>query len=146
MDKVLTDFGIKEKPEGYVSESDKAFQRLDEVGKTELKRLNIEERHGEIKYEEQGLRGFYYKEVKVYDNYYPLDVQPVAHASDGGMGYTGYIEYSYRVMQSPKKTSRAEASAEVASIPTDNQGRDTFRYNFGPGGIWDGGKGERAKR
>ncbi len=61
VNKVLTDFGLREKPEGYVSETDKVFQRLGEIGATELQRLNHENRHGEVKFEQKGARGEYYK-------------------------------------------------------------------------------------
>jgi hypothetical protein len=44
VNKVLSDFGLREKPEGYVSETDKVFQRLGEIGATELQRLNLENR------------------------------------------------------------------------------------------------------
>jgi hypothetical protein len=146
VNKVLVDFGVREQPEGYVSESDKVFQRLGEVGNTELKRLNIEQRQGEIKFQEEGLRGLYYKEVKVYEACYPLDAQPNTRAADGNQAYTGYIEYAYRVYQSPKKPTRAAAAAESATIPTDIEGREAYRYGFGSGGVWDGRKGERVRK
>ena len=73
--KILQDFGIRERSEDYVSGKDTVFARLDDVGKTEMKRLNLGERSGEVKFEEQGdLRGKYYKEIKVYQNHYPVDV------------------------------------------------------------------------
>lgn len=146
MDKVLTDFGVRERPEGYQSESDKVYERLNEVGKVEMKRLNLEQRQGEVKFQEDGLRGQYYKEVKVYENFYPLDAQSNARSTDGNQAFSGYIEFAYRIFQSPKKTSRAEAMAETASIPTDTQGRESYRYGFGPGGVWDGAKGERVRK
>jgi len=146
-DKVLVDFGLREKPEGYVSGADTVVDRLQAVGDTEMKRMNQEARHGEIKFQEDGLRGLYYKEVKVYERCYPLDAQPVSASSQtDSRGYVGYIEYAYRVYQSPRKSNRAEATAESATISTDEQGRETYRYNFGPGGVWDGGKGERARK
>ena len=145
-DKVLTDFGVREQPEGYVSGSDQVFQNLDVVGNTELKRLNLEERQGEIKFQEDGIRGMYYKEVKVYEAYYPIDAQPISRSVEGTRGYNGYIEYAYRVYQSPRRNSRVEAAAESANIPTDIQGRESYRYSFNASGAWNGGKGERTRR
>lgn len=147
MDKVMYDFGVGEAPEGYVSGSDRVFQKLPEVGETEMKRLNTEGRHGEVKFQEDGLHGKYYKEVKVYDNFYPLDAQPTSRNSQGqDGGYVGFIEYSYTIYQSQRKDTRAEASAESARIATSESGRETYRYRFSTGGNWNGKKGERSRR
>lgn len=145
-DKVLTDFGIREQPEGYVSGTDQVFKNLDLVGSTELKRLNLEERQGEVKFQEDGIRGMYYKEVKVYEAYYPIDAQPIARTTDGARGYNGYIEYAYRIYQSQRKGTRVEAANEPANIPTEVQGRESYRYGFNASGVWNGGKGERTRR
>jgi hypothetical protein len=147
MDKVMYDFGVGEAPEGYVSGADKVFEKLPEVGATEIKRLNAEHRHGEVQFQEDGLHGKYYKETKVYEDYYPLDAQPSSRNSQGdGGGFIGYIEYAYSVYQSPRKDTRAEAAAESASVPTGDSGRETYRYKFSRGGNWDGRKGERSRR
>ena len=52
-DKVLSDFGLRERPEGYVTGSDRVFEELDKVGASEMKRLNGLERHGEVKFDEE---------------------------------------------------------------------------------------------
>lgn len=146
VNKVLVDFGIREKPEGYVSASDKVFQQLGDVAKTELKRLNQEVRAGEVKFQEQeGLRGKYYKQVKVYEDYRPIDVQSINRTASQEAGYVGVIEYTYRIFQSERMTSRAEAEAASASISTGETGKETFRYTFGPEGTWSGSKGERSR-
>ena len=44
IEKVKYDFGIGEKPEGYVSTADIVMGRLSSVGQTELKRMNREGR------------------------------------------------------------------------------------------------------
>lgn len=144
--KVLADFGIGEHPEGYVSGSDKVYEQLSEVGASEMKRLNAENRLGEIKYEQEGLRGTYFKEVKVYEDYYPLDAAATTTGSMGERGFSGYIEYSYRVYQSPRMATRIEAESATATIPTDDEGREQFRYKFNTGGVWDGTAGERVRR
>lgn len=144
--KVMADFGIGEHPEGYVSGSDKVYEQLESVAKTEIKRMNAAGRHGEIKYEGEGLRGRYYKEVKVYESYYPLDVKAVSGGTSRDRGYVGLIEYRYRIMKGAEHTTRAAASAESASVPTDVEGRETYRYTFTMNGIWDGAPGERARR
>ncbi|MBW7865765.1 MAG: hypothetical protein GX580_13165 [Candidatus Hydrogenedens sp.] len=144
--KVLADFGIGEHPEGYVSGADKVYQELDTVGKTEIKRMNALARNGEIKFEEDGLRGRYYKEVKVYESFYPLDARAAGHQAGQDRGFTGLIEYTYRMYRGAAKPTRAEAAAESASIATDTEGKETFRYQFGPGGVWNGAKGERSNR
>jgi len=144
---VLTDFGLKAKPEGYRSETDQVMERLGSVGPGELKRLNTAAQKGEIKFQQAGdLKGKYYKEVKVYESFYPTDAQSVSRAgSESDRGYTGYIDYSYRIYQSPRKNTSAEAEGETASISTDTTGRETYRYNFGPTGEWSGSKGEKVK-
>lgn len=145
--KVLQDFGLRERPEGYVSGADRVFDRLTQVGRAELKRMNAEGRHGEVKFESAGgLRSKYYKEVKVYKEFYPLDSQPAARTATGDRGYVGYIEYSYEILEGARRNNRTEAAAENASIPTDNVGRETYRYSFNTGGVWSGGKGDKVRR
>ena len=144
--KVMADFGLKERPEGYVSGSDKVFKQLDEVGMAEMKRLNQEGRHGEVKYQQDGLRGAYYKAVKVYERAYPLDATHVNRASHETQSYIGFIEYQYRIYESPRKSTRAEASAASASIATEETGRESYRYTFNSSGVWNGGKGEKSRR
>jgi len=143
--KVLTDFGIREPDEGYVSGSDKVYARLRSVGESEMQRMNFEGREGEIKFEEDGLRGMFYKEVKEYTDFHPLDARADTAGTQREGGYTGYIEYSYRILRGVRKPTRVEAAAESANIPTGDTGREVFRYRFNSGGGWDGGKGERTK-
>ena len=143
-EKVLADFGLREQPEGYVSGSDKVFQELDTVGKTEMKRLNTQGRNGEIKFQEDGLRGSYFKEVRVYEDFMPLDAKAAGHLVDQDRGYVGTIEYRYRVYRGASKPTRAEAAAVTADTPTDAEGRETLRYTFTSGGTWNGAKGEKA--
>jgi hypothetical protein len=146
-DKVLSDFGLRERPEGYVSGTDRVFDRLGTVGQTELKRMNVENRHGDVKFQDDaGFGGKFYKEVKRYEESRPLDAQPVARGAQGERGFVGYLDYSYRIYQSERTDTRAEAAALSATIPTDDQGRETYRYRFNSGGIWDGQKGERTSR
>lgn len=145
METVMSDFGLKEKPEGYVSGSDKVYERLNEVGETEMKRMNQAERLGEVKVEEDGLQVNYYKEVKEYFSYYPLDASATSRAADRERGFVGYLEYRYRVLQGPRKPNRTEAQAESATIPTGEEGRETYRYRFASSGTWDGGKGELTR-
>ncbi|MBI3119041.1 MAG: hypothetical protein HYZ00_10170 [Candidatus Hydrogenedentes bacterium] len=143
--KVLADFGLKERPEGYVSGGDQVFQKLGEVGATEMKRLNLRERHGTIKYEGEGLRGQFYKEAKVYEEFHPLDVKPFTGGTGRERGYNGYIEYEGRLYQSARKATRVEAEAESTTIPVGDPVREVYRYEFGPTGVWNGAEGERAK-
>ena len=147
VDKVLQDFGIQDRPEGYETGGDKVFSRLNAVGESELKRLNREGRTGEVKYaQEEEFRGAYFKELKVYENYYPLDARPLGRTASGRQGgYTGTVEYSYRVYQSPRTANRVEAAAAMADIPTNIEGREKYRYNFGVGGVWDGKPGEPVR-
>lgn len=148
MDKVMYDFGVGEAPEGYVSGADRVFERLAEVGDTEMKRLNTAGRHGEIKFQEDGLHGKFYKSVKVYENAYPLDAQSTSRNSQSreSGSYLGYIEYAYTVYESVRKDTRAEAAAESANIATSDTGRETYRYRFSEGGNWNGAKGEFTRR
>lgn len=145
--KVLQDFGLRARPEGYVSGTDRVFERLNNIGKSEMKRLNMQGRHGKVMFEGEGsLRGKYYKEVKIYENYYPLDARPASRTATGDRGYIGFIEYAYRMHQSARKSNRTEAAAERATIPVDERGRETYRYKFNSGGYWNGGDGERTKK
>jgi hypothetical protein len=143
--KVMADFGLRERPEGHVSGSDQVYTKLQDIGATELKRLNARNRHGEMKYEGEGLQGQFYKEVKVYEDFHPLDVRAFSGTMGRDRGYHGFIQYSYRMHQSPRKTTRVEAQAETASIPVGTSERETYRYTFGPTGVWNGAEGERSK-
>ena len=146
-DKVLADWGLKERPEGYEAPSDKVYERLHIVGQQELERLQRENRNGEVKFEENGLTGSYYKETRRYENYYPLDARATSRTSHAPEnGFYGYIEYAYRVMQGARFSNRTEAEASSADIPTGEDGRVTMRYRFTSGGAWDGGKGEVTDR
>lgn len=144
---VLQDFGIRDRPEGYVSGSDLVFERLDGIGATELKRLNSRSRQGEVKFEDDaGLHGMYYKEVKVYEKFFPLDARATGRSGNrSDRGYAGTIDYAYEIYQGPRRATRTEAAAEVANIPTGDRGRETFRYRFSSGGTWNGARGESVR-
>jgi len=144
--KVKYDFGIGEKPEGYETGTDKVMSNLDNVGKTEMKRMNLDGRHGVVKFQEEGnLSGKYYKEVKVYETHRPMDARAVSRASHGERGYVGYIQYDYRIFQGARTTNHVEAEASSANIRTDESGRETYRYSFGPSGSWNGAPGELSR-
>lgn len=144
--KVAYDFGFGEKPEGYVTPSEKIQEKLDGVARSEMKRMNTAARKGEVKYQEQGnLEGKYYKESKVYEAYNTLDVRPMSRGAQSEQSYAGFIAYTYRIYQSERKASRAEAAAASADISTPETGQETYRYKFGAGGNWDGRKGELTK-
>ncbi len=144
--KVLADFGLRDRPEGYVSGSDQVFERLDEVGQTEIRRLNLENRNGTIEFIEEGLRGHFYKQVKVYEEFTPVDARAITtRGPSDSRSYQGYIEYRYRMYQSPYTSNRTEAQAASATIPTETEGREVYRYKFGLGGVWDGAKGELSR-
>ena len=146
MDKVLADFGLKERPEGYVSGTDKVMQNLNAVGDTELKRMNVAEQQGAVKFQkESAVRGKYYKEIKKYESYVPTDAQAINRASLSESGYVGYLDFTYRMYQSERKNTSAEAAAQSATIPTEVTGRETYRYTFSSSGEWNGSKGERSR-
>lgn len=145
-EKVAYDFGMGEKPEGYVSGADRVMESLTQVAENEMKRMNLAQRHGEVRFQDEGgLRGSYFKEVKTYESFYPLDARAVSKSVDGDRGFVGYIEYTYRVYQSERKSNRTEAAAASANIATPNTGRETFRYRFSSGGAWDGRPGELTR-
>ena len=148
VDKVMTDFGLRAKPEGYVEPSDKVFAKLNDVGKAEMRRMNAAQGHGEVKFQSDGsaLGGQYYKEVKRYESFQPLDAERLSRSTQAQRGYVGYIDYKYRVYQSERTSSRTKATTLRATIPTDIEGHETYRYKFGPGGGWDGGRGELTHR
>ncbi len=148
VEKVLQDFGLQERPEGYVSGSDRVFAKLGSVARTELKRLNAENRHGEIKFDDTGgLVGWYYKEIKIYENYYPLEAMPSGRIdANRTRGFIGYLEYEYRIYQSQRVANRTLAAAEPANVATDVRERETYRYRFSSGGAWSGAKGERVRK
>ncbi len=148
VDTVLQDFGIKDRPSDYVSGADKVYAALNDVGQAEMKRLNFEDRHGQVKFEDaEGIRGKYYKEVKVYESFHPIDANATGRtAGSGTRGFAGYLEFGYRYFQGARKSNRTEAEAEVASIPTDNRGRETYRYHFNSAGHWMGGEGEPVNK
>ncbi len=145
-DKVLGDFGLRERPEGYVSGTEKVMVELEKVGASEIKRLNAEQSKSNVKFQSDGLRGMYYKEVKIYESYYPLDASSARRDSSGERGFHGYVEFTYRIYQSERRPTRTEALAESATIPTDETGREVYRYVFDGGGVWNGGRGQRIRR
>ena len=145
--KVKYDFGIGEKPEGYEAPSERVMANLDSVGLSEMKRMNIEGRHGEVKFQEQGnLEGKYYREIKVYEQFSPLDVNIVSRSAEQRRGYVGYISFTYRMYQSSRTANRTEAAAAVADLRTDTTDRETYRYRFDAAGNWNGAPGERVRR
>ena len=144
--KVLTDFGIRDKQEGYVTGTDTVYQRLPEVGNSEIDRLNTAERRGTIKFKQDGLRGVYVKRSKRYETSHPVDAAPISMNSQTTAltGYYGYVEFSFRYFESAPKPTSTEAQDADADIPTEEQGRETYRYSFTSSGTWDGGKGQRT--
>ena len=147
MQKVKYDFGIGEKPEGYVTGTEKVMENLQKVGQSELKRMNMEGRHGEVEFQQESqFKGSYFKRVKVYEDFYPLDARSVSRSAQGERGYVGYIEYSYRIRESERMSNRTEASRASATIETTETGRETYRYAFSTSGSWDGREGELTRR
>lgn len=141
---VMQDFGLQERPDDYVSGTDRVMQSMQVVGETELKRLNTENRRGELVYDDsENLQGRFYKKVKVYTRAYPLEASPEARRSNRkNSGYVGIIEYSYQIYEGRREPNRTEAEAADAEIPTGITGRDRFRYRFTSSGNWTGNKGE----
>ncbi len=149
VNKVLVDFGIEDKPEGYSSMTDQVFARLDDVARAEITRMNQVERNGEVKFEEEkGMRGKYYKQRKQYEDFYPLAVEPASRTGGGAgdRGYFGFIKYGYQVYESPRVDTSSEAEAAKADIPTGETGREVYRYEFSAGGVWDGSPGRKARK
>jgi hypothetical protein len=144
--KVLSDFGLRERPEGYVSVADQVFAALEDVGKVELDRLNREARMGEVKFQEDGLQGMYYREVKKYVRHRGLDAGVISGNSQDQRQYQGHIEYTYHIYQSARKLSRTEVAAEPAEIPIHEEGRIVLRYRFDAAGNWDGKPGDTSRR
>jgi len=117
------------------------------VGEAELKRMNMAGRQGEVKFQGEGnLKGQYYREVKNYEGFSPLEATGSGQASGGDRGYAGYIQFRYRVYQSERKPNRTEAAAAPATIRTDVTGSETFRFTFSSLGTWDGQPGTRAEK
>ena len=55
VDKVLQDFGLRERPEGYVSGADRVLERLSNVGAAEMKRMNLDGQHGDVKFYQENM-------------------------------------------------------------------------------------------
>ncbi|HIA48950.1 MAG TPA: hypothetical protein EYN96_13500 [Candidatus Hydrogenedentes bacterium] len=145
---ILQDFGIRDRPEDYVSGADRVMESMRAVGATEIKRLNSANRHGEIRYDgSDALRGKFYKEVRVYTKSYPLDAQPIGRQGNRKeTGFRGLIEYAYVLNESARFANRTEAAAANADIPGRAVARERYRYRFTSGGAWDGGKGELVRQ
>lgn len=138
---------MKQKPAGYQSQSDLILNQLRSVGQTEMKRMNLSGRRGKVRFQKEGdFQGKYYKEVKVYESFQPLDTRPYTAGASEERGYYGYISYTYRVYESERTPNRVDAQAKTADIRTDQTGHETYRYKFGPGGAWDGRQGELTHR
>jgi len=145
VDTVLMDFGLKERPEGYVSAADKVMEQLRGIGETEMRRMNQEGRLGEVKFQESGAgKGGYYKEVKVYEKHRPLDAKVVSGSATDGRGFTGYIEYTYTIYQSPRYPTRIEAQAATANARTDITGSEIYLYRFTSADMWDRNRGDKT--
>ena len=145
--KVLSDFGLRERTEERTTTADRVFDRLDQVGQAELDRLNAQHRHGETEYEEEGpLRGHYYKQRREYVDYRPVDVTSSGGTGAREQGYTGLIDYTYELYRSEPQQTRVEAQAASANIPTGVTERETLRYHFNSSGSWDGRGGEPTRR
>lgn len=145
--KVLQDFGLQERPDDYVSGAQRVMERLPDVAKIEMTRLNAATRAGDVKYEKvDDVTGAYYKRVKVYEDFRPLDANHTGRsAAQGDTAYLGYIEYTYQFFESVRRPTRIEATSELANIPTGERDREIYRYKFNSGGNWTGGKGEPVK-
>ncbi len=145
--KVLSDFGLRERAEEGTTAADRVFDRLDHVGQAELNRLSAQHRHGEIEYEEEGpLRGHYYKQRREYVDYRPVDVTSSGGTGARERGYAGFIDYTYELYRSEPHRTRVEAQAATANIPTGVTERETLRYHFNSSGSWDGRAGEPTRR
>ncbi len=146
-DKVLQDFGIKDRPEDYVSGADKVMAKLPDVAKVEIDRMNAAQRRGQILYdkgENNSLNGAYYKRTKVYESSHPLDANASTRTSQNNpVTFIGYIEYSFQYYESSRRSNRVEAESETADIPTGDRGSETYRYRFDSASTWNGVKGER---
>ena len=146
VNKVLTDFGVRKAPEEQTEVDSARLQKLAVVGEQELARLNQESRRGDVKCDTSDkMRALYYKEAKVYENFYPVDYTDVMSQDEEKRGFQGYIDFEYRMYQSERFPTRAEAAMANATVPSDQGGRERYRYSFTQGGEWNGRKGVRAK-
>ena len=146
---VKQDFGLQERPEDYVSGSERAMKTLRTVGVTEIKRLNTENQHGEVKYQsiDGDLNGKFYKEVKIYTRSYPISAEPVSRSGNiKNSGYNCTIDYAYEIYEGPRFSNRTNAEASDASVPSGVKGRDTYRYSISSSGTWDGSNGKATSR
>jgi hypothetical protein len=146
-DKVLQDFGIKDRPEDYVSGADRVMVTMQEVGKVEMDRLNAAQRRGEVQYDNSDpLHGRYFRRVRVYESYHPLDANAATRTSQNQpVSFIGYMEYAFQVYESERVETRTEAATLAADIPTGRRGRETYRYKFDSAGTWNGARGESFK-
>lgn len=145
--KVLQDFGIQDRPEDYVSGADRVMANMQDVGKVEMDRLNAAQRRGEVLFDDSdSLKGKYFRRVREYESYHPLDASAATRTSQNQpISFIGYIEYDYQVYESTRADTRAEASTLPADIPTGRRGRETYRYKFDGAANWNGGRGELFK-
>lgn len=146
-DKVLQDFGIKDRPEDYVSGADRVMATMQDVGKVEIDRMNTAQRRGEVLFDNtDSLKGRYFRRVREYESFHPLDANAATRTQQNQpVSFVGYIEYDYQVYESTRADTRAEASTLPADIPTGRRGRETYRYKFDAVGNWNGGRGELFK-
>lgn len=147
-DTIKQDFGLQERPEDYESGEERCMKSMRTVGLTELKRLNAETQHGEIKYQEgDALNGKFYKEVKRYTKSYPISANVLARSGNKkATGFNGTIEYAYEIYEGPRFSNRTKAEASDVEIPSGKRGREAYRYTFSANGTWDGGKGKKVAR
>jgi hypothetical protein len=146
-DTVLQDFGIQERPEDYQSGSDTVIKAMENVGATELRRLNLSQRRGTVTFQKKELSTLYYKTMKKYTRSYPLDANAKSRNSQSkSKGFVGYIEYSYEIYESARFINRVDAQAAPAEIPAGERGREVYSYNFTTSGSWNGQAGKLVSR
>ena len=120
---------------------------MENVGKTELRRLNQSQRRGEIAIQKNDLSTLYYKTMKKYTRSYPVDANSKSRNSQSkSTGYIGYIEYNYEIYESARFINRVEAQAAPVEIPSGNRGREVYSYDFTTSGTWNGQKGTLVSR
>jgi hypothetical protein len=144
---VMQDFGLQERPDDYESGSDKVLKAMENVGKSELSRLNLSQRRGEIAYQKKDLSTLYYKTMKKYRRSYPIEANSKSRNSQSkSKGFIGYIEYDYEIYESARFINRVEAEAAPAEIPSGQRGREVYSYKFTTSGTWNGQRGSLVSR
>jgi len=156
---VLEDFGLRRRSaEDEPSVEVKIRQRMNEIAVREMRRLTNSPESSRIVFvpipNHPLGTGTYYKERRVYDRYYILDVtkrrrsgqgSPMPDRRGAADTYTVTVDYRCRVYRTHELATHDAARAGRATVLSEQMGYEQYKYTFDSHGEWDGKPGRLVK-